>query len=159
MEAIIPGRKKKIDGRLLSWIKKHKVYYLSPEERLKIIERLADFTRNRQEVSFAYVYGSFAEEMPFHDIDMGVYVAGIKAEDSTMYAIEMAQAISREERIPVDVRVLNHAPLLFLYHVIKGRLIFERDEDTRIDVTYRTVQRYLDIKPMIHRGIKEAFSA
>lgn len=136
-----------------------KVYYLTLEERLKIIGRLADFIKGRPEVSFAYVYGSFAEGVPFHDIDTGIYVVGIKEEGSTMYALELAQAISGVERIPVDIRVLNYAPLLFLYHVIKGHLLFERDEDIRIDITNKTVQRYLDIKPMIRMGIKEAFSS
>ncbi len=137
----------------------NKVYSLTLEERDKIIGRLVDFLKDHQEVSFAYAYGSFAEGIPFHDIDIGVYIAGIKEEGSTMYALELAQDISHVERIPVDIRVLNYAPLLFLYHVIKGQLVFERDEDIRIDITHKTVQRYLDIKPMIRMGIKEAFSA
>ncbi|MDI6736606.1 MAG: nucleotidyltransferase domain-containing protein [bacterium] len=136
----------------------HKVYYSTLEEREKIIGRLTDFIRGYQEVSFAYIYGSFLEEIPFHDIDLGIYVTGIKEEDSTIYALELTQAISRVGRIPIDIRVLNYVPLPFLYHVFKGQLIFERDEDIRIDITHKTLQRYLDIKPMLRRGIKEAFS-
>ncbi len=128
------------------------------QEKEKIIGRLADFIKGRQEISFAYIYGSFAEGLPFHDIDLGIYVAGIKEEEVTMYALELAQDISRMEHIPVDIRVLNYAPVLFLYHVFKGHLVFERNEDIRIDLAHKTIQRYLDIKPIIHKGIKEAFS-
>lgn len=136
----------------------HKIYYSTFEERVKIMGHFTDFMKYRQEVSFAYIYGSFAEEIPFHDIDLGIYVIGIKEEDSTMYALELAQTISKMERIPVDIRILNYMPLSFLYHVFKGHLIFEKDEDIRIDIFNKTVQRYLDIKPMIRMGIKEAFS-
>ncbi|MFH1095965.1 MAG: nucleotidyltransferase domain-containing protein [Candidatus Desantisbacteria bacterium] len=136
----------------------NKIYHSTFEERVKIIDCLADFIISRQEVSFAYVYGSFIEGIPFHDIDIGVYVAGIKEKDSTMYGLELTQAISKANHIPVDIRVLNYATLFFLYHVIKGRLVFERDEDIRIDIINKTVQRYLDIKPIIRMGIKEAFS-
>jgi len=57
----------------------------------------------------------------------------------------------------VDIRVLNFAPVSFLYEVIRGNLIFERNEEIRIRVVEQTIQRYLDLKPMILRGIKEAF--
>jgi predicted nucleotidyltransferase len=128
------------------------------KEREKIISHLTDFIKERQEVSFAYIYGSFLEGIPFHDIDIGVYVAGINEKDSTMYALELSESISEMEQIPVDIRVLNYAPLLFLYHVFKGYLVFERDANIRIEISNKTVQRYLDIKPMIRRAIKEAFS-
>jgi len=130
----------------------------TPKEREMIICRLTNFIKGRQEISFAYIYGSFVEGIPFHDIDLGIYVSGIEEKDATMYSLELAEEISRVERIPVDIRVLNYAPLLFLYHVFKGYLVFERDEALRIDISNKTVLRYLDIKPMIYKGIKEAFS-
>jgi predicted nucleotidyltransferase len=57
----------------------------------------------------------------------------------------------------VDSRVLNFAPASFLYHVIRGKLIFEREEEVSANFTERTIQRYLDLKPLVYRGIKEAF--
>jgi hypothetical protein len=57
----------------------------------------------------------------------------------------------------VDVRVLNFAPVPFVYQVIRGMLIFDRNEDLRVHVVEETVRKYLDLKPMIHKGIKEAF--
>lgn len=57
----------------------------------------------------------------------------------------------------MDVRVLNLAPVLFVYHVIRGVLIFVRNEELRVRVVEETVGRYLDLKPVIHRGIREAF--
>ena len=113
--------------------------------------------RDHDEITFAYLYGSFAGNLPFHDIDLGIYTIGIKDEESTSYGLALSQELSKKVRVPVDVRVLNFAPVLFVYHVIRGNLIFDRNEALRVPVIERTVQKYLDLKPMIHKSIKEAF--
>ena len=55
---------------------KKKVYKLPMETKHQILERLASLMKNREEVVFAYAHGSFTEDIPFHDIDLGVYVQG-----------------------------------------------------------------------------------
>ena len=134
-----------------------KAFDLSPEERDRLSQRLGDVLRNHDEAVFAYVYGSFVEGVPFHDIDVGIYISKISEKEASPYNLALGQALSKEMQMPVDVRILNFAPVLFLYHVIRGSVIFDRDEETRSRVVERTIQRYLDLKPMIHRGVKEAF--
>jgi hypothetical protein len=136
---------------------KQKVLILGEDEKRPLIEQLAAALRNRDEVMFAYIYGSFAEGLAFHDIDVGVYTLEITEEESTNYSLILGQMLSKELQVPVDIRVLNFAPVSFLYEVIRGNLIFERNEEIRIRVVEQTIQRYLDLKPMILRGIKEAF--
>jgi len=130
---------------------------LGQGERDRLSERLGDVLTNRDEVVFAYIYGSFVEGLPFHDIDVGIYISKIDEKEASSYNLALGQALSKEIQMPVDVRILNFAPVLFLYHVIRGNVIFDRDEETRSRVVERTIQRYLDLKPMIHRGVKEAF--
>jgi predicted nucleotidyltransferase len=136
---------------------KQKVLILGEDKKRPLIEQLAAALQNRDEVMFAYIYGSFAEGLPFHDIDVGVYLSEITEEESTNYSLILGQMLSKELQVPVDIRVLNFAPVSFLYEVIRGNLIFERNEEIRIRVVEQTIQRYLDLKPMILRGIKEAF--
>jgi len=136
---------------------KQKVLILGEDEKRPLIEQLAAALQNRDEVMFAYIYGSFTEGLPFHDIDVGVYTLEITEEESTNYSLILGQILSKELQVPVDIRVLNFAPVSFLYEVIRGNLIFERNEEIRIRVVEQTIQRYLDLKPMILRGIKEAF--
>jgi predicted nucleotidyltransferase len=136
---------------------KRKAYHFSQEGKEKLIERLKSFLRSRAEVVFAYVFGSFVEEDTFHDIDIGIYLAEIPQERSTQYGLTLSQALSSELRIPVDARILNFVPTSFLYHVIRGRLIIERDEEVSAKLAERTIQKYLDMKPLVYRGIKEAF--
>jgi len=140
-------------------IYKNKLFILSDEEKLDIIKRLAGYIECRQEISFAYIFGSFVDKIPFHDIDVGVYVSEINKESATPYALDLAQFLSNALRIRMEVKVLNYAPASFLYHVIRGLLIFERDEDIRVSIMENTMRVYLDIKPVIRRSIKEAFAA
>jgi predicted nucleotidyltransferase len=136
---------------------KQKAYQFSGEGKENLIERLKDFLRSRDEVVFAYVFGSFLEEETFHDIDIGIYLSEIPQEQSTQYGLALSQILSSNLRIPVDVRILNFAPASFFYHVIRGKLIIDKDEEISAKLTERTIQRYLDLKPLVYRGIKEAF--
>ena len=136
---------------------KQKTFILNREQREELIKRLEKGLRDHEEIAFAYLYGSFAEDLSFHDIDVGIYLSGIEQEEPTFYGIALSQTLSREVQVPVDVRVLNFAPVPFVYQVIRGMLIIDRNEELRVHVVEETVRKYLDLKPMIHKGIKEAF--
>ena len=137
---------------------KDKTYHLTSKAKQQSKKQLARIIETYKEGEFAYVYGSFSEGLPFHDIDIGIYTSGVKKEDATFYALDLSRLIEADVHMPVDVRILNYTPVSFLYHVICGELIFERNDEVRVGVVENTVRRYLDIKPLIRRGIKEAFA-
>ncbi|MGQ9631107.1 MAG: hypothetical protein ACUVXI_12495 [bacterium] len=61
-------------------------------------------------------------------------------------------------RIPVDVRVLNFAPLSFRYSVIRaGVPIFVRDDDARVDFEVLTLAKYFDFEPFRRMYLREIF--
>jgi len=132
---------------------------MNGEERHRIQQGLAAELASDRRVAFAYLYGSFVESEPFHDIDVGVYLENVQADRLTAAALDLAQRLSDSARIPVDVRVLNVAPVSFLYHVLRGQLVFCRDDAVLTEVMERTVSRYLDIAPLVRRGTQEAFAA
>ena len=139
-------------------------FHYPPEEREKILAILREFLAGRQDVLFAYVYGSFGTNLPFHDIDVGVYLTEERAQENVWMDVELAmrleQAVSRQiGRVPVDVRVLNRSPLPFRYHVLRGRLLFSRNESVRVPWVARTVARYLDVKPLRQAAVKEAITS
>jgi predicted nucleotidyltransferase len=140
---------------------KTKTYHVYKGEKESVMKQLIDTVKDRNDIVFAYVFGSFTEgnDAIVHDIDVGVYVAGIKKETATAYSLDMAYTLTKKTLMPVDVTVLNFAPTSFLYHVIRGSAFFVRDEDFMSQVVENTVRRYLDLKPLIRRGIKEAFAA
>jgi predicted nucleotidyltransferase len=136
-----------------------RLHRMSREDRHRIEECLAAEVASDSGVAFAYLYGSFVDPQPFRDIDVGVYLMEVRSGRFTTRALEITQRLSEAVRIPVDVRILNRAPVSFLYHVLRGQLIFCRDGALLAEVMERTVSRYLDIAPLLRRGTQEAFAA
>ena len=126
------------------------------KEKIGLIQAML---QNRQEISFAYVYGSFTEDLPFHDIDVGIVLSPPAEEGVIPYMLDLSQCLSLETQTPVDVRVINDAPVTFQYSVIRGFLILMRDEEKHVRFVEEVIRKYLDLKPRIRRAIKEAFAS
>jgi len=144
-----------------------RLYRRSPAERAAILDVLGVALGTEPDVAFAYVHGSFLTERPFRDVDVGV---GLAPGDEAGWERQIRLAETLEEAIasspapgpalPVDVRVLNRAPLGFCYQVLlRGELVFSRDEALRVRWVARVVGRYLDLKPLRERALKEAMTA
>jgi uncharacterized protein len=138
---------------------KRKTYYLNEDQKEQMPRKLSALLREREKIAFAYLFGSFIEGRPIHDVDIGVYLSDVRGVSSLQYSLDLSNFLSTALHMPVEVTVLNGAPSAFLFHVIKGRLILERDEALRVRVVENTVRRYLDQKPLLLRGIREAFAA
>jgi len=136
---------------------KAKLYRMSHEQREQIAEEISALLETRPEVRFAYLFGSFHEGGPFHDIDVGVYLNADDRAGEPMPELVLAAALTARLRLPVDVRVLNRAPIPFAYQVLRGRLLFERDADEQERFASRIVMRSLDMKPLLRRAAKETF--
>lgn len=135
------------------------LYTLDAKQRAALLDQIRAESAHDPELLFAYVYGSFVESEVVHDIDIGVYVRSDKLENATTIALDLAQRLTARLRLPVDIRVLNRAPVSFLYHVLRGRLIISRDEKLLTEIIEDTVRRYLDIAPILRHSAKEAFAA
>ncbi|MHC1610422.1 MAG: type VII toxin-antitoxin system MntA family adenylyltransferase antitoxin [Candidatus Methanospirareceae archaeon] len=122
------------------------------------IERIAgeiEGVLNRfQEIEFAYLFGSFIdiERDVFRDIDVAVYVSSVSP-FSAYEKMKLSLKIGRElekvirPRCEFDVKILNYAPILFQYEVIKtGKVVFSRDEVDRIRYEAKVISSYLDYK-------------
>lgn len=133
-----------------------KVHEIEAGERLRVARFVAGELAQNPCVAFAYVYGSFAEARPFHDIDIGVYRNG--SEPSPDLEENLAQTLSTALRIPVDVRVVNDAPVSFLFHVLRGELLYSRDDELLSTVIENTIRCYLDIAPVLRHSAQEAFA-
>lgn len=135
-----------------------RLYRVDSAKRSSLLEELGADLIREPEVVFAYGYGSFLESEAFHDVDVGVFLVADEPEKATAKALGLAQRLTARIGFPVDVRILNQAPTSFVYHVLKGRLIFSRDDNRLAGVIEATVCRYLDIAPLLRRSAKEAFA-
>ena len=134
-------------------------YTIQPEAREALIRRLAAELEEESVVGFAYLYGSLLESHPVHDIDVGLYFRESLSERNSALAAELSGRLTVAAGIPVDVRVLNDAPVSFLYHVLRGRLLMIRDETLLTTIIEDVARRYLDLAPLLRQGTKDAFAA
>jgi predicted nucleotidyltransferase len=64
------------------------------------------------------------------------------------------------KKYPVEVRVLNNAPLSFRYNVLKhGKPIVVVDDDLRCDFMEATLSNYFDFAPFRKMYLKEAMGS
>lgn len=106
-------------------------------------------------VILAYIFGSVSKEniSSFSDIDIAVLFDD--KIDSSSYldlSLELSfliKEILRELKREIDLVVLNTASITLKYQVIKyGKVIYSRDEKTRINFETEVLNYYLDTKPI-----------
>ena len=108
------------------------------------------------DLKFAWLHGSFLATSEFHDIDVGVHLDAT-SEEWFRRGLDLAVRLGREAAFPVDVRVLNDAPVTFLFQVFReGRLPLSRNGERLAGLMERTVREYLDMEPLLRRATIEA---
>ena len=136
------------------------IYQLSKKEKKEIEDGLDPLLARTKEVIFAYIYGSFLSAAWFRDLDIAVFVDEKKVgrKEALDYEISLSLELEKMLRLPVDVKVLNYAPLSFRYEVTRGKLVFSRDEGAMFTFLEETWHRYLDFAPVEKQFIKEMFA-
>lgn len=119
-----------------------------------VITKTQPLFASRQEVLFAYLFGSVVAEKAtsLSDIDFAAYLDPAFQEPSTGYGYqsELVTELSAMLETRTDVVILNRATLALKFQVInKGVLIYNRDNHARRDFHEKTVRDYLDFKPFI----------
>ncbi|MDA8337518.1 MAG: nucleotidyltransferase domain-containing protein [Peptococcaceae bacterium] len=126
-------------------------FTLGKEDRQRLQESLARLLAGRGEILFAYLFGSFVHDPGFHDLDAGIYlredVLPSTSPDGTL-GYETALGIDLEKNLgyPVDVKVLNHAPVALCHAVTNGLVLLSRNEEARFSWVEGTWDRYLDMR-------------
>jgi predicted nucleotidyltransferase len=123
---------------------------------IDLLERLvAEFLAGKTEILFGYLHGSVLTSDDPNDVDIAVFLnpehdralwqAGRLHFDFVLpLEMELEKALEK----PVDVQVLNRAPLSFRARVAnQGRLIVERDGAARCDFECRARCEYFDFRP------------
>ncbi len=117
---------------------------MSTVEKEGLLQELKRTLENLGGILFAYVYGGFAERGFFRDVDVAVWIDS--PEEAFRHEVELSSKLEAELEIPIDIHVLNEAPLPFKHAVFtKGRLIFSRHEEIRMKIVDETVRQYADL--------------
>ena len=129
----------------------------SPALLAQRIDELRGHLEDHAEIVFAVLYGSAAEARPFRDLDVAVFVDRdrvLSAEDID-YAFDLADALEAVAPHPVDVRVINDAPLGFRYNVSRGIPLVVHDAEAYARFLERAWDEFLDFQPVALRYLKE----
>jgi hypothetical protein len=134
---------------------------MDQEQKNSLTSRIKDLLLSEKSTLFAYLYGSFLGAGPFRDIDVAAYAdpAAFKNTDKMFsYGLSLAAKVDLAvSGVTVDLRLLNLAPTPFKFGVItKGKVIFTRDDQKRMDFEVRTRSLYFDFLPHLklhHRSL------
>ena len=131
------------------------------KEKKKIQLLLGELLKKEKGILFAYLHGTFEEGKPFRDIDLAVFVEGAIIPRNKVMDFEIAASLRLQESIemPVDLKVLNYAPLGFQYYSTTGLLIMCKDDDLRVDYLTKIRSLYFDFKPSSERFLLEMIHA
>lgn len=129
--------------------------------REEIIQVIDTCLQKKDEVVFAYLFGSFIDpEMPFfRDIDVGIFIDPFSTNKAIELEIELSEEIGGaiNRSYPVDVLIINNLNPLFARKIITGKLLFTKDEGLWIDFVVNTSMRADDMAPLFYQSFKEAY--
>lgn len=125
-----------------------------------ITAAVRQFAEERTEIVAAYVFGSALTRRNPEDLDIAFIVqkdAGSGTEYPYGYHAHLvADLMKALHRNDIDVVILNDASPLLCIQVLKnGNLVYNRNEQERIQLEKRMRDRYLDTAPL--RRIKEYY--
>lgn len=126
-------------------------------DRLHLIETLTPQLEQEPSLAFAYLYGSATDQQTVHDVDIGLYYQATDSIPTSDRMLTLANQLSSALHIPVDIRILNHEPLAFVFHVLQGQLLTDQHPDLHATILEQTGRDYLDIAPLLWQSTKDAF--
>lgn len=117
------------------------------------LHRFFSSTREARVVA-AYLFGSIARGTGHSQSDVDVAVLYPADPPRTLAALplDVQAGLERVLGAPVDVIVLNRAPVDLVHRVLRdGRLVFEGDRSARIRFEVRARNEFFDLLPILER--------
>lgn len=128
-------------------------------ESRDVVSAVREIVAEREEVVFAYLFGSAASGTahPMSDIDVAVFVA--EGADGFETRLVVADLVSRRLRgVRVDVVLLNEAPPALAGRILSaGRLILDRDPWQRHTYESLAMREYADFRVLERRHLAERY--
>jgi predicted nucleotidyltransferase len=116
------------------------------------IQDIASYLGEQQDVIAAYLFGSVARHQASasSDVDIAIlFTSGLVPLDMVERQLQLMVALDNYADREVQITVLNTAPPLLVYQVIReGILVYERDQLKRISFEVHGLKIYFDLKPM-----------
>ena len=133
---------------------------LSRSEKEKVIQIISSHLfQQYDEILAVYIFGSFISERHFSDIDIGIITA-MGLNKPLDFELKLENRLEKLIKYPVDVRILNRAPISFSQNVFRtGRVIIDKTPNMRADFEGRILKQYFDFSPFQQRYLQEVTNA
>ncbi len=129
-------------------------------EKTQIVNALQHTLTEKKEILFAYIFGSFVDRETYRDIDVALYLKDPQGIDTLWFELALEEELERRLHFPFDVRVINNAPLGFVYHVLaKKILVLDRDTDCRAKFESLVLREYFDFRHLLQEYLREVKNA
>jgi predicted nucleotidyltransferase len=118
----------------------------------EVIKKIGEVISGFDDVDIAYIFGSFLEREKFNDIDIALVLSKeLDPYERFKYTMEIARELEKniKPRFEFDVKILNYSTVEFQHEVLKkGKVVFGKAENKRIEYESRLLSTYLDFKGM-----------
>ena len=143
---------------LIGALKRH---HLSVSERENVLSSIIQRLAAEEAVLFAYAFGSFADGQPFGDVDIAVFLNLERCPDGGTLAIhlDLADRLEKAAGLPVDAVMLNDAPLHIRMSVVRGRVVYSRDEAVRLAFVEATCLQAMDMAYLHNESLRDLMSS
>ena len=121
----------------------------SARQRRKLRQRIVTVLQEDPQVLLAYLHGSFSREEPFRDVDIALWLQSDDPKTAYHYSVQVAITLSTTLGLPVDIQVLNQAPLPFQYFVLSyGIQLLPRNQVLHYRLLDLLTRQYLDFQTL-----------
>lgn len=134
--------------------------FLESSKKDIIIKAISAYLdRQRQDIITAYLFGSFVTDESFSDIDLAI-LTQMEIAKPLEFELGLENELEKVARFPVDIRILNSAPLSFCQNVIRhGKVILDKDPTFRSDFEGKTLKQYFDFSHFRRQYLAEVRNA
>jgi len=118
---------------------------LKTSQKENIAEQISSYLcRQYEEIIVAYLFGSFVTAGSFGDIDLGILTDTLP-DKPLNFELDLECELEKMIKFPVDVRIINRAPLSFCQNIIRhGKIIIDKDPDFRAEFQGNILKQYFD---------------
>lgn len=115
-------------------------------QKVQVKRLLREALESIESVRFAYLFGSFLLEGSFEDVDVAVYLQAetLDEADPLTTAFSLADVLERAIHLPVDVQILNTAPLALRFEALRGEPLMARCWEECADFVERVTLQWWD---------------
>ncbi len=141
---------------------KYKMYKknLFIEDKKHLIEKAAAALQSKEYIVFAYIFGSFTAAASFNDIDFAIFIHGENPESPLTLELELELELENTLGFPVDMRIINNAPVSFVYNVLKSRVVIvDKNISLRSDFEGLICKKYFDYTHLRDEYLREIINA